>query len=78
MIFYRKGPRRGQGIILDKPHNGIIGIVECAHDDCAWRLVLTIDKVGYEPNGTDYHAEQMVNLVEEFLMKHRCCRPPPS
>jgi len=78
VIYFKKGPRRGQGIVLDKPHGGVIGIVECAREDCGWRLVLTIDKVGYEPNGKDYNADKIASLLDDFLMKHRCGRPPPS
>ncbi len=78
MINFKKGTRRGQGIILDKPHKGVIGLIECAHEDCAWRAVITIEQVGYEPNGKDYDAEKLADAFGNFLMKHRCCQPPPS
>jgi hypothetical protein len=76
VIIFRKGPRSGSAIILDKPVNGVVGVVECNSETCEWRLALTIDKVGFESNGRDYNSEKIGKLIDDFLMKHRCGQPP--
>lgn len=55
--------RRVRAIIIDKPFNGVSGIVECC--DCEWRAVITAEE-------TSGQAEE----IEIFAYSHTCQRLP--
>jgi len=54
-----QGCPKARAIIVDKPVNGVSGIVEC--EVCDWHLVLVTSGV-----------EEMSNEIEEFIRKHKC------
>ena len=70
MITFKRGCCYGRGIILDQPRCGVVGIVECAVDGCAWRLVLT-EEVHNQP-------DKLADVVDRFLREHRCGEEPAS
>lgn len=73
------GRMRGvRGVILDRPYNGIWGILECEDSDlpsprCEWRLILTVEALGDPMN-----EDRCVAKIESFLAEHACGKPPPN
>ena len=63
MIEFERGRHRGRGILLDRPQDGIVGIVECA--DCESRFVLTVAK-GHDDPG------ELATAIDDFMFSHGC------
>ena len=63
MIEFERGRRRGRGILLDRPQDGIVGIVECG--DCKSTFVLTVAK-GHDDPG------ELATAIDDFMFSHEC------
>jgi hypothetical protein len=63
VIEFSRGRRRGRGILLDRPQDGVVGIVECA--DCERKLVLTVAK-GHDDPG------EFATEIDDFMLSHEC------
>jgi hypothetical protein len=65
MIEFQSGRKRGRGILLDEPVQGVVGIVECSSPDCRHRFVLTVDKGHDDP-------ERSSEAIDRFMTTHPC------
>ncbi len=63
VIEFERGHRRGRGILLEDPIEGIVGVVECV--DCESKFVLTV-KGGHDD------PDELATAIDEFMFSHEC------